>query len=136
MKKKKRKSKKKHRKKRFKKKFLKKKSKKILKKRKKIKVRKKKAKKRIKYPKKTRAVILSLLKANEKIKSGLDNRLNSRALDIKSAKNQAIFHIRHETLKIIRNFLIENNIKLYIQKFIIHIKKHSTIYNSLNNTGI
>ncbi len=69
MKKKKRKSKKKHRKKRFKKKFLKKKSKKILKKRKKIKVRKKKAKKRIKYPKKTRAVILSLLKANEKIKS-------------------------------------------------------------------
>ena len=46
---------------------------------------------------------------NEKIKSGLDNRLNSRALDIKSAKNQAIFHIRHETLKIIRNFLIENN---------------------------
>ena len=46
---------------------------------------------------------------NEKIKSGLDNRLNSRALDIKSTKNQAIFHIRHETLRIIRNFLIENN---------------------------
>ena len=62
----------------FRKKFIKKKSriksvkkknKRILKKRKKIKTRKKRAKKRSKSPKKTRTVILSLLKANEKLKS-------------------------------------------------------------------
>ena len=62
----------------FRKKFIKKKSriksvkkknKRILKKRKKIKTRKKRAKKRLNSPKKTRTVILSLLKANEKLKS-------------------------------------------------------------------
>ena len=51
------------------KKFVKKKNKKILKKRKKNKTRKKKEKKKLKSPKKTRSVILGLLKANEKLKS-------------------------------------------------------------------
>ena len=69
MKKKKRKFKKKYLKKKSRKKSLKKKNKRILKKRKKIKTRKKKIKKRIKSTRKTRAVILGLFKANEKIKS-------------------------------------------------------------------
>jgi len=64
MKKKKRKFKKKYLKKKVRKVSLKKKNRKISKKR-----RKKKAKKRLKSPKKTRTVILSLLKANEKLKS-------------------------------------------------------------------
>jgi len=69
MKKKKRKFRKKYFKKKSKKKSLKKKNKRILKKRKKNKAKKSKAKKRSKSPKKTRTVILSLLKANEKLKS-------------------------------------------------------------------
>ena len=48
---------------------LKKKNKKILKKRRKHKAKKSRVKKRLKSPKKTRTVILSLLKANEKLKS-------------------------------------------------------------------
>ena len=51
------------------KKSLKKKNKRISKKRKKNKTRKKKAKKRLRHPRKTRTVILGLLKANEKLKS-------------------------------------------------------------------
>ena len=69
MKKKKRKFRKKSLKKKTRKKSVKKKNKKILKKRKKNKPRKKKAKKRLKSPRKTRTVILGLLKANEKLKS-------------------------------------------------------------------
>ena len=69
MKKKKRKFRKKSLKKKSRKKPLKKKNKRILKKRKKNKIRKKKTKKRLKSPRKTRTVILSLLKANEKLKS-------------------------------------------------------------------
>ena len=51
------------------KKSIKKKNKRILKKRKKNKTRKKKAKKRLRHPRKTRTVILGLLKANERLKS-------------------------------------------------------------------
>ena len=51
------------------KKSIKNKNKRILKKRKKNKTRKKKAKKRLRHPRKTRTVILGLLKANEKLKS-------------------------------------------------------------------
>ena len=51
------------------KKSVKKKNKRILKKRKKNKTRKKRSKKRLKSPRKTRTVILGLLKANEKLKS-------------------------------------------------------------------
>ena len=69
MKKKKRKFRKRYFKKKVRKVSLKKKNKKISKKRKKNKVKKSKAKKRSKSPKKTRTVILSLLKANEKLKS-------------------------------------------------------------------
>ena len=69
MKKKKRKFRKKYLKKKSRKKFVKKKNKRILKKRKKNKARKKKAKKRFKSPRKTRTLVLSLLKANEKLKS-------------------------------------------------------------------
>ena len=69
MKKKKRKFKKKTLKKKSRKKPLKKKNKRILKKRKKNKTRKKRSKKRLKSPRKTRTVILGLLKANEKLKS-------------------------------------------------------------------
>ncbi len=69
MKKKKRKFRKKSLKKKTRKKSVKKKNKKILKKRKKNKARKKKTKKRFKSPRKTRTVILGLLKANEKLKS-------------------------------------------------------------------
>mgnify|MGYP001223652604 FL=1 len=69
MKKKKRKFRKKSIKKKSRKKPLKKKNKRILKKRKKNKTRKKRSKKRFKSPKKTRTVILGLLKANEKLKS-------------------------------------------------------------------
>ena len=69
MKKKKKKFKKKNLKKKVKKVSLKKKNKKISKKRRKNKARKSKVKKRLKSPKKTRKVILSLLKANEKLKS-------------------------------------------------------------------
>ncbi len=69
MKKKKRKFRKKYLKKKSRKKFVKKKNKRILKKRKKNKTRKKKAKKRFKSPRKTRTFVLSLLKANEKLKS-------------------------------------------------------------------
>ncbi len=69
MKKKKRKSKKRYLRKKVKKVSLKKKSKKISKKRKKQKSKKNKRKKRSKSPKKTRAVILGLIKANEKFKS-------------------------------------------------------------------
>ena len=69
MKKKKRKFRKKSLKKKSRKKPLKKKNKRILKKRKKNKTRKKRSKKRFKSPKKTRTVILGLLKANEKLKS-------------------------------------------------------------------
>ena len=68
MKKKKRKSKKRYLKKKVKKVYLKKKSKKTSKKRKKHKTKKNKRKKRSKSPKKTRAVILGLIKANEKFK--------------------------------------------------------------------
>ena len=69
MKKKKRKFRKKYLKKKSRKKSVKKKNKRILKKRKKNKTRKKRSKKRFKSPKKTRTVILGLLKANEKLKS-------------------------------------------------------------------
>ena len=69
MKKKKRKFRKKSLKKKSRKKSVKKKNKRVLKKRKKNKIRKKKPKKRLKSPRKTRTVILSLLKANEKLKS-------------------------------------------------------------------
>ena len=69
MKKKKRKFKKRYLKKKVRKVSLKKKNKKILKKRKKNKAKKSKAKKRLKSKKTTRTVILSLLKANEKLKS-------------------------------------------------------------------
>ena len=69
MKKKKRKFRKKSLKKKSRKKPLKKKNKRILKKRKKNKTRKKRSKKRLKSPRKTRTVILRLLKANEKLKS-------------------------------------------------------------------
>ena len=69
MKKKKRKFRKKSLKKKSRKKPLKKKNKRILKKRKKNKTRKKRSKKRLKSPRKTRTVILGLLKANEKLKS-------------------------------------------------------------------
>ena len=69
MKKKKRKFRKKSPKKKSRKKSVKKKNKRILKKRKKNKTRKRKAKKRFKSPRKTRTVILGLLKANEKLKS-------------------------------------------------------------------
>ena len=69
MKKKKRKFKKRYLKKKVRKVSLKKKNKKISKKRRKNKAKKSKAKKRLKSPKKTRTVILSLLKANEKLKS-------------------------------------------------------------------
>ena len=69
MKKKKRKFRKKYLKKKSRKKFVKKKNKRILKKRKKNKTRKKKAKKRFKSPRKTRTLVLSLLKVNEKLKS-------------------------------------------------------------------
>ena len=69
MKKKKRKFRKKSIKKKSRKKPLKKKNKRILKKRKKNKTRKKRSKKRLQSPKKTRTVILGLLKANEKLKS-------------------------------------------------------------------
>ena len=69
MKKKKRKFRKKSLKKKSRKKSVKKKNKRILKKRKKNKTRKNKAKKRLKPPRKTRTVILGLLKANEKLKS-------------------------------------------------------------------
>jgi len=69
MKKKKKKFRKKFRKKKSRKKTLKKKNKRILKIRKKNKTRKKRSKKRLKSPRKTRTVILGLLKANEKLKS-------------------------------------------------------------------
>ena len=69
MKKKKRKFKKRYLKKKVRKVSLKKKNKKISKKRRKNKVKKSKAKKRLKSKKTTRTVILSLLKANEKLKS-------------------------------------------------------------------
>ena len=69
MKKKKRKFRKKSLKKKSRKKPLKKKNKRILKKRKKNKTRKKRSKKRLKSPRKTRTIILGLLKANEKLKS-------------------------------------------------------------------
>ena len=69
MKKKKRKFRKKSLKKKSRKKSVKKKNKRILKKRKKNKTRKKKAKKSLKSSKKTRIIILNLLKANEKLKS-------------------------------------------------------------------
>ena len=69
MKKKKRKFRKKSLKKKSRKKSVKKKNKRILKKRKKNKTRKKKAKKSLKFSKKTRTVILSLLKTSEKLKS-------------------------------------------------------------------
>ena len=69
MKKKKRKFKKRYLKKKVRKVSLKKKNKNILKKRKKNKAKKSKAKKRLKSKKTTRTVILSLLKANEKLKS-------------------------------------------------------------------
>ena len=69
MKKKKRKFRKKSLKKKSRKKPLKKKNKRILKKRKKNKTRKKRSKKRLKSPRKTKTVILGLLKANEKLKS-------------------------------------------------------------------
>ena len=69
MKKKKKKFRKKSLRKKTRKKSIKKKNKKILKRRKKNKTRKKKAKKRLKSPRKTRTVILGLLKANEKLKS-------------------------------------------------------------------
>ena len=69
MKKKKRKFKKKSLKKKSKKKSFKKRNKRILKKRKKNKNRKKRTRKKSKSQKKTRAIILSLLKANEKLKS-------------------------------------------------------------------
>ena len=41
--------------------------------------------------------------------SELDLRLNNRALDLRSIKNQAIFNIRGEVLKSIRNFLLERD---------------------------
>ncbi|MHA1411586.1 MAG: aspartate--tRNA(Asn) ligase [Promethearchaeota archaeon] len=41
--------------------------------------------------------------------SELDLRLNNRALDLRSLRNQAIFSIREEVLKSIRNFLIDND---------------------------
>lgn len=41
--------------------------------------------------------------------SELDLRLNNRALDLRSIKNQAIFNIRGEVLKSIRNFLLEKD---------------------------
>jgi nondiscriminating aspartyl-tRNA synthetase len=41
--------------------------------------------------------------------SELDLRLNYRALDLRSVRNQAIFQIRGELLKSIRNFLFEKN---------------------------
>ena len=69
MKKKKRKFKKRYLKKKVRKVSLKKKNKKLSKKKRKNKVKKNKVKKRSKSPKKTRAVILSLFKANEKLKS-------------------------------------------------------------------
>ena len=69
MKKKKRKFRKKSLKKKSRKKPLKKKNKRILKKRKKNKTKKKRSKKRFKSPRKTRTIILGLLKANEKLKS-------------------------------------------------------------------
>ena len=69
MKKKKRKFRKKSLKKKSRKKSVKKKNKRVLKKRKKNKTRKKRSKKRLKSPRKTRTVILGLLKANEKLKS-------------------------------------------------------------------
>ena len=69
MKKKKRKLKKRYFKKKARKTSLKKKNKKILKKRKRYKSKKNRTKKRLKSPQKTRAVILSLIKANEKLKS-------------------------------------------------------------------
>ena len=41
--------------------------------------------------------------------SELDLRLNNRALDLRSQRNQAIFEIRGEVLRSIRSFLIERN---------------------------
>jgi len=41
--------------------------------------------------------------------SALDLRLDNRALDLRSLRNQAIFEIRGEILKSIRNFLFEND---------------------------
>ncbi|MFX0056970.1 MAG: aspartate--tRNA(Asn) ligase [Candidatus Heimdallarchaeota archaeon] len=41
--------------------------------------------------------------------SELDLRLNHRALDLRSIKNQAIFEIRGDVLKSIRNFLLEQD---------------------------
>jgi len=41
--------------------------------------------------------------------SELDLRLNHRALDLRSARNQAIFQIRGELLKSVRSFLFEKN---------------------------
>ena len=41
--------------------------------------------------------------------SELDLRLNNRALDLRSARNQAIFQIRGEVLRSIRKFLFEQN---------------------------
>ncbi|MFX0018005.1 MAG: aspartate--tRNA(Asn) ligase [Promethearchaeota archaeon] len=41
--------------------------------------------------------------------SELDLRLNNRALDLRSLRNQAIFEIRAEVLKSIRNFLLERD---------------------------
>ena len=41
--------------------------------------------------------------------SELDLRLNNRALDLRSLRNQAIFEIRGEVLKYIRNFLREQD---------------------------
>jgi len=41
--------------------------------------------------------------------SELDIRLNNRSLDLRSLRNQAIFEIRGEVLKSIRNFLLDND---------------------------
>ncbi len=51
--------------------------------------------------------------------SELDIRLNNRALDLRSVKNQAIFAIRGEILRSSRNFLFKNDFKeIYTPKII------------------
>jgi aspartyl-tRNA synthetase len=51
--------------------------------------------------------------------SDLDLRLNNRALDLRSVKNQAIFAIRGEILRVARQFLFEHEFKeIYTPKII------------------
>ena len=52
-----------------------------------------------------------------RLESNIDNRLNSRALDMRNQKTASIFKLRHHVLSSIRNTLIEKNLlKLIPQK--------------------